>query len=220
VTRVEAVSAAERRRQVYEMRKAGNDWETVARVSGLREGTCKAYLKKAIDEDGMPDFTAIHGKTSELKNTEGALDVIAAAMEPFEEDRYEAVRKAAKNAGFPPKMIAGLILRMKSRYEPVLEEGRRMTVDEMTKSLESKIRLTLGYLDEFNLSQASGKDLAYILGILVDRMQLLSNRPTQIVDVTTRQQLPVLMVDLVAEMQRRGIQVPALPLVERMDGPL
>ena len=75
-------------------------------------------------------------------------------------------------------------------------------------------------LEAIRISQASAKDLGYIINILIEKHQLLNNRPTQIVDANTHQQLSALVPALVEEARRRGIPLPALPMAERVDGKL
>lgn len=216
------LSAAERRAQIYTMRKAGNSWEDIAETFGLREQTCKQYVSMAIKQDGLPEFVSVPVQSNalEVENPALATEVLVASMEPLVNERTEAVRQACKAANMEPRMIAGLLRRMKSRYKPVVEEGRRFSVGEMIPMLESKTLLVLSYMDELVVSEASGKDLAYMLNILIEKHQLLNNRPTQIVDATTHMQLPALVTAVVEEARRRGVALPELKLAERVDGPL
>lgn len=217
-----ALSAQERRKQVYDMRRAGNTWEDIAEISGLRETTCKAYMKAAIAVDGLPDFTdtAVNANALETRNEAAAMDVMVAASEPFSDERFHELREACKKNGLAPRVANGLIQRLKSKYAPVVGELKRLSVEQMSGEFEKKINLVLHYIDEYAISQASAKDLGALLGILVDRHQLLNNRPTAIVDMTTRQQLSELVPAVVEEARRRGISLPPLPMVERVEGPL
>ena len=67
--------------------------------------------------------------------------------------------------------------------------------------------MNLSFMDETAMAQASLKDLSINLSVLVEKHQLLQNKPTQIIDFTSRQQLQVLLPRMVAEAKRRGIVV-------------
>ena len=62
------------------------------------------------------------------------------------------------------------------------------------------------------MSQASLKDLSIALGILIEKRELLNNRPTQIIDFTSRLQVQQLLPRMVQEAKRRGIEIDVTPV--------
>ena len=128
-----------------------------------------------------------------------ALDL---ASEPF-----ATVRKATEEAGFDIKVIQRLMDRLKARYQPVLSEMTTVKTAELTKMLEDRAYRALSYLDDYALAGASGKDLAIIAGIMLEKRQLLRGEPTHILSTTERQNMSELVPLLVREATRRGLTV-------------
>jgi translation initiation factor RLI1 len=106
-----------------------------------------------------------------------------------------------------PTLVANLIRRMRSTYAPVVEAAKRLTTKELVEQLEEKTTLVLGAIDEYAVAQAGLKDLSIAANILIEKQQLLTNKPTQILDVTTRMQVNGLLPMMIAEARRRGITV-------------
>lgn len=206
-------NAVERRRAIYEMRKANNEWATIASVIGLKEPTCKAYFKAAIDIDGQAPLPAVLSR-GHIADEEAVVEVMSLATNPFDE-RFDELRASCKKAGMKPSLVAAIIRRMRSDLAAPHAEMKRLSLREMTDQLESKIALVLGAMDEYSVANASLKDQSIALGILVDRHQLLSGKPTQIIDMTARMQLQQLLPAMVAEAARRGMAID-VPMVERV----
>lgn len=204
-------TVVERRRQVHELRMAGNDWDVIARTVGLKTLTCKAYLKAAIKVDGLPAVPKAAVPIA-IATEEQVVTGLAVAVNPFLKDMKE-FREACKRAGLKPSIVNALERRMRVQYGPVVAEGKRMLADEILPMLQEKIQTGSGYLDDYAWSTMSGKDIGVVMGILIDRHELLSGRPTQRVDFTARlgvaQSLPLLM----AEARRRGLQLPMVDVV-------
>ncbi len=199
--------AQERRRQIHALRQANNDWPTIAETIGLKESTCRAYYKAAIELDGLPATRQI-AERGHVANETAVADVMTlASATVVDDERFRELREACKKAGMKPSLVAAIIRRMRAEFAAPMQEMRKLSLKEMTDQIESKIGLTLSGMDEYAVATASFKDQAIALGILVDRHQLLMGRPTQIIDQTQRMQLQQLLPAVLAEAQRRGITV-------------
>jgi alpha-D-ribose 1-methylphosphonate 5-triphosphate synthase subunit PhnL len=108
--------------------------------------------------------------------------------------------------GMRPDVIAALVRRVQASDPAVVRAPlKRLQGQDLIEALQDRLSLVLEYVDPVAMSQASLKDLAIATGVLVDKVQLLKNMPTQIIDFTTRQQLHQLAPRLMAEMKRRGV---------------
>jgi len=204
-------SAVERRRTVHELRMANNGWDTIARVTGLKESSCKMYLKAAIDIDGLPPIHPIAERGAAV-NEVAVPEILALASDPFDQ-KFEQLRLACRQAGMKPTMVAAILRRLKTQFAAPYEEAKRLTLKQMTDQINEKIGLVLSAMDEYSVAGAPLRDQSIALGILVDRHQLLSGAPTQIIDVTARMQLQQLLPAVLAEAQRRGMTID-VPMVE------
>lgn len=204
-------SAQERRRQVHALRAAGNDWATIAETVGIKEATCKLYLAAAIKEDGLPKLPK-GAAAVRIATDDEVVTGLAVAANPFLKDMKE-FREACKRAGLRPSIVNALERRMKVQYGPVVAEGKRMLAEEILPMLQEKIQTGAGYLDDYAWSTMSGKDIGVVMGILIDRHELLSGRPTQRVDFTARLEVAQSLPMLMAEARRRGIELPMVEVV-------
>ena len=139
-------------------------------------------------------------------------------------ERFARVRALAAETGLKPEVLNRLIARMRARYQPVLAEMQEFKTRDILGAMEDRIGRALLYLDDYAMAAASAKDLAVVLGILLEKRQLLRGEPTAILSVEERQGLGELIPRLIAEAQRRGMGVdcyggePAIspPAIERM----
>jgi hypothetical protein len=213
------IRAMGRDKKIYDFRKQGNSWEEVGiLMGGLKATTCEKYFRMAIKRFGWEPFDGAKGNSTLDRDPQAVATLLASAAVLVDDDvKYSRLREACREAGLKPAIIAGLIKRLQSQLAPVVDAARAITVPEMTKELEKKISAIFSYMDEFSLSQASLKDLAIALNVTIEKHQLLSNRPTHIIDFTSRQQLNVVMPQLLAEARRRGITVDSV--ATRVDEP-
>ena len=89
---------------------------------------------------------------------------------------------------------------------------------EVIERLRQARDRALDYLDDVTLASAPAKDLANIVAVLTDRIQLLSGQPTQIMRVEDRRTLNELGEALFNELNRRGIKTIDVPSEEIIDG--
>lgn len=120
--------------------------------------------------------------------------------------RVDALREAAKAAGVRPDVIAALVKRVQAS-DPAVVKGpvKRLQGQDLIDAFQDRLSMVLDYVDPVAMQQASLKDLAIAAGVFTDKVQLLKNMPTQIIDFSTRQQLHDLGPRLMAEMKRRGV---------------
>jgi len=204
-----------RRKQVYDLRKAEHDWEQISAITGLTVGSAQTYLTAAYDQDGLPRLPKMARKTYLETHEEAAATIAAKMANPFDE-KFEKLREECRKHGMKPSLVTAVIRRMQKEYFVPLSEMKKITVAEMTDKIEKNINLIISSIDEYDVATASLKDKAVATGVLIDRHQLLSGKPTQIIDVTARMQLQQLMPAMLAEAARRGISQ-NVPLVERVD---
>lgn len=121
------------------------------------------------------------------------------------EGDVDRLAEIARLAGVPPNAIATLARRVRARYSMVRAETRKLTSTHFLDRIEEKIDMALDYLDDHVLATANARDLAVILGILLEKRQLLRGEPTMIITTTERVSLDVLASAFYAEASRRGI---------------
>lgn len=204
--------AREKRKLIYDLRRDGNSWDEIGVRLNLAPKTCLHYCDRAVKKDGLEPFESPDAQTGHLierKNPEGAATVIAAmAMAEVAQDdpKFRDLKDACKQAGMKPTVVAALIKRLQAgKYSPVTAEVKRLAGKDLLETIERKISLVMDYMDEHAVSQAGLKDLSIAADVLVRNHQLLSNQPTHIIDFTSRQQISVLVPQMLAEARRRGI---------------
>ena len=75
----------------------------------------------------------------------------------------------------------------------------------LADELRAKVSKALAYLDDHTLLNSSGKDLALIVAILMDKMQLIEGKPTALYDVQISHRIEIMMPQFMAEAKRRGL---------------
>ena len=165
--------------------------KTVAEPNRRQEPTQAMVLpnqrKRVPPEDKDPELMA------------GVLDM---ASEPF-----MSLLQKGQELGLDPKILKRMIERVRSRYQPVLGEMQEYSTQNLLSMLNDRIGRAMGYLDDYAMADASAKDLSIVIGILLEKHQLLSNRPTHIISVEERMSLNALVPELVREAQRRGMTI-------------
>lgn len=221
LTKLQKLAVAKRRR-IRDLRAENLSWDEIAKETGFARDTCEKYYNRGVKNGEFPALE-VHdargsGTRTEFKQPEVAGAVAAGvAIDGVEDPRLTQMRESMKQCGMKPAFIGAFIKRLKQQYSPFMTEAKRYSLAELKDKLDDKISLVLGYIDDVSTSQAGLKDLGIALNILIDKKQLLDNRPTQIIDFTTRERLPVLMPMMLAEARRRGITIEGQ--VEVVDGP-
>lgn len=130
-----------------------------------------------------------------------------------QEDFNRALITAARSAGLSEKFALALAQRL-DRNPEFSASGVELTTQQLIGSLQDKLRLAIAHLDPVVMAAAGARDLTIIAGILIDKIRLLQDQPTQIVDTTVRQSLDQLWPALVAEAERRGLAIPSSRMVD------
>lgn len=121
----------------------------------------------------------------------------------------DAIRKLAKAEGFPYYAIEKFIKRIRVSHVNLKAEATKLGRRELIEKIQEKIALGLHYMDDFSMAGMDGKDLAIMLGILIEKQQLLEGRPTAILSFEERKHLSDLLPAYAREAARRGITIDA-----------
>lgn len=126
-------------------------------------------------------------------------------------DKFFKVSELAHALGLKPATVQALVDRLQRRYQPVVAEIRKVTTGDILALAEERLQMALEYMTDVKLAEASGRDLAVIVGILTEKRALLRGEPTQIVSNADRANLMELLPELLKEAQRRGMVVDLNP---------
>jgi hypothetical protein len=80
-------------------------------------------------------------------------------------------------------------------------------LEDHIERLKDKIDQVLEGITQEKIDASKARDLAITYGVLIDKMQLLEGKPTQILSVEERRDLRELLPALLAEAERRQITV-------------
>lgn len=83
--------------------------------------------------------------------------------------------------------------------------GRKATNPEIIDKIEDIVLRTADSIDDQDIRAASLRDRATVIGILVDKRQILKGEPNSIVSFQQREKLNELMPALLEEAARRGM---------------
>lgn len=126
-------------------------------------------------------------------------------------DPFATIREAAIAAGVNPEHALRLVERLKGRRQPLYEELKKIKQDELLGTMEDRVWKMLGFMDPEVMAEASLRDIATSFGIMFDKIQLLKNKPTQIISHEERLSIKEALPLLLAEAQRRGMVTDMLP---------
>ncbi len=115
------------------------------------------------------------------------------------------IEQTANAAGLPKKTVEALMKRVRAQLAPVVQEVKNVTTGHIVQQLEQKAAMALRYLDDLALSSASAKDLAIVIGILLEKRQLLRGEPTHIISMEERKSVDELAQMMLKEASRRGM---------------
>lgn len=170
--------------------------------SGLSGGRAKKRADKT-----MRDFKQKNVDNPEAgKLTNGRMAELLAIIATNPD---EVVAKLAKDAGFSHHVTQNFIKRLRIQGGAFKEAVQKLNRRELVEKLDEKISLGLHFMDDFALAGMDGKDLAIMIGILIEKKQLLEGRPTQILSFEERKHLGELLPAYVKEAARRGITIDA-----------
>ena len=91
-------------------------------------------------------------------------------------------------------------------------KGRTKLDDvELLAVIDDRLSQVLEYLDPYALSKMDGRNLMVAAGILIDKRQLLNDKPTAITQYSDLAKLDEVMADAMAELKRRGKLIDVTP---------
>lgn len=140
--------------------------------------------------------------SSEENNPEAVADLMLAHS-----NQFKTLETAMKESGLHRNTASAILKRVKARNLPVVHELKNITTKEIMSQLDSKIQMTLDYMDDFVIAGANYRDLTIGLGIMLEKRQLLNGEPTQIMSMEERKNLNELLPYIIAETRRRGITI-------------
>lgn len=138
------------------------------------------------------------------KSDEGHESELAQVLE-IDTEVMIPLRKTLEAAGLKGAVVERMLLRARSQYQPAHQELRRVKTKEFQELLDDRIYKALMYLDDYSLAASSAKDIAIIVGIFLEKRQLLRGEPTHILSIEERGQLNSLVPMLIKEASRRGL---------------
>ncbi len=117
------------------------------------------------------------------------------------------LKHALAGVGLDSANSERLLRRLRARIMPATNELRAVKTGSIVAKIEDKIDRALDWLDDEVLAASSAKDLAIVLGIMIEKRNLLRGEPTHIFSSTERQSLDELMPQLMKEAERRGLTI-------------
>jgi len=134
--------------------------------------------------------------------------------EIFEEitDPLARVEKLLELTDMPKRTAKTIMRRIQTRYNNANRAVKDIKTKDIVVGLESKIEMALEYMDDTAFAKANLRDLGIVLGILIEKRQLLRGEPTQILSVEERMSLDISIPLIVKEAQRRGMTIDMDPI--------
>lgn len=163
-------------------------------------------LEEILIRNGLGERGDMDNAPIEVYNPEVAGEAIAMASEPF-----TTLKQAGEAAGLNERTVGAIIRRIRSKSPDFHEQIKTLSTQKLIASLNEKIAMVLDFIDPVVLAQASFRDLTIGLGILIEKKQLVSGDPTQIISVDERKTLYAMMPLLFNEANRRGITIEHVP---------
>lgn len=125
-------------------------------------------------------------------------------------NRSLEVVEALTDAGFNKDVIGAIMRRLE--FEPVVRQKiGAYTNTDLINELESKIRMGLSYIDPLTFSNATLRDISHMIDKFIEKRNLLLGEPTAILTAKEREAIPSAVDRLLAETQRRGLNLTRRP---------
>ncbi len=119
-----------------------------------------------------------------------------------------------KAAGIKCGLDSDTMERLVARCQGPLPSARgRVRLDdvELLAVIDDRLAQVLEYLDPYALSKMDGRNLMVAAGILIDKRQLLSDRPTAITKFEDMRKLDEVIEEALGELKRRGKLIDVTP---------
>ena len=194
----------DKQRRILELKRAGRINKDIAFEMGCSENVVKKQINSIYRKLGIKGGTL---ETSKPTLTEQAKPEQAAALMDAATDPFANIARAIKESGLPQSTGEAFLRRLRVRYGKVPQLVRNLKTQDIIRKLNERIELALEYMDEKVIAEASFRDLAMGTSALLEKRQLLSGEPTQILSDLERKNLHELMPLLIVEAKRRGITI-------------
>ena len=131
------------------------------------------------------------------------------AVQASPED-FEKFKAAGIACGFDSDTMERLVARCQG---PMPSAKGRVKLDdvELLAVIDDRLSRVLAYLDDHTLSKMDGRNLMVAAGILIDKRQLLNDRPTAITQYSDMKKLDDVIEEALAELKRRGKMIDVTP---------
>ena len=129
------------------------------------------------------------------------------------------VRKALRAVGFNEATTRGFMRRIERERNGAVLLARSVKTRDLLALVSDRAHRILESIDASDIDEATLRDKATSIGILIDKRQLLSGEPTQILSIPERGKLNDLVEIVVKEARRRGLQIDATGQVPQVLAP-
>ncbi len=125
-------------------------------------------------------------------------------------DDFEKFKAAGIKCGLDSDIMERLIARCQGG---LLSAKGRVKLDdvELLAVIDDRLSRVLAYLDDHTLSKMDGQNLMVAAGILIDKRQLLNDKPTAITQYSDMAKLDDVLEEVSAELRRRGKIIDVTP---------
>ena len=147
------------------------------------------------------------GRSKSKKKTSGTLAVRPSATE-FKE--FEA---AGVKVGVDPRAMERLVARLQGRSLSAKGGRLKLSDQELLALIDDGLARAFQFLDDFALGQATARDVAVTVGVLIDKRRLLRGEPTAITKLQDMRKLDDLVEIFRKEAERRRKLVDVTPEV-------
>ena len=131
------------------------------------------------------------------------------AVQASPED-FAKFKAAGIKCGFDSDTMERLVARFQGG---LLSAKGRVKLDdvELLAVIDDRLSRVLAYLDDHTLSKMDGRNLMVAAGILIDKRQLLNDKPTAITQYSDMKKLDDVIEEALAELKRRGKMIDVTP---------
>ncbi len=131
------------------------------------------------------------------------------AVQASPED-FEKFKAAGIKCGFDSDTMERLIARCQGAV-PSAKDRVKLDDVELLAVIDDRLARVFEYLDHHTLSKMDGRNLMVAAGILIDKRQLLNDKPTAITQYSDLRKLDDVMEQVSAELKRRGKLIDVTP---------
>ncbi len=125
-------------------------------------------------------------------------------------DDLERFKKAGVACGYDLDTMERLAARCQGR--PPSARGRvRLDDVELLSVIDDRLARVFEYFDDHVLGKMDGRNLMVAAGILIDKRQLLNDKPTAITQYSDMKKLDDVIEEALAELKRRGKLIDVTP---------